>query len=113
MQLTIDSTEPLAKVLAVIGALYGVELAAPDGAVATSARTRAPATTTPAVAVAKTRGRGTRKASTRPSRRAPAARPDPTSVRRWAKANRHDVRDRGPLPGEVIAAYLAAGAPDV
>jgi len=109
VQLTIDSTEPLAKVLAVIGALYGVELAAPDGAVATSAaRTRRPSTTP---AAAKTGGRGTRKASTRPSRRAPAARPDPTSVRRWAKANRHDVRDRGPLPAEVIAAYLAAGAP--
>ena len=109
MQLTIDSTEPLAKVLAVIGALYGVELAAPAGAVATSAaRTRAPSTTTPGVAAAKTGGRRTRKAS---SRRAPAARPDPTSVRRWAKANGHDVRDRGRVPADVIAAYVAAGAP--
>ncbi|MCY7365609.1 MAG: Lsr2 family protein [Frankiaceae bacterium] len=63
------------------------------------------------MAAAKTGRRGTPKALTRPSRRAPAARPDPAPVRRRARANGHDVRDRGPVPAEVIAAYLAAGAP--
>lgn len=36
--------------------------------------------------------------------------PDKKAVREWAKANGHEVSDRGRIPGSVIEAYLAASA---
>ena len=111
MQLTIDSTEPLEKVLAVVGSLYGVELVAARAAdTAAAPKAKANANTARPVATRKAGGRK-RKPSARASRRAPAAKPDPVAVRTWAKANGHDVRDRGRVPAAVLAAYTAAGSP--
>jgi len=44
--------------------------------------------------------------STRPSGRSI----DRTAVREWAKANGHEVSDRGRIPGDVMEAYEAANA---
>jgi hypothetical protein len=110
VQLTIDSAEPLEKVLAAIGALYNVEVATPVPPVAkkgTRARVTRPATRQESPA---TQGPRNRKASTRPSRRASAAKPDPASVRAWAKTTGLEVNDRGRVPANVTAAYVAAGA---
>jgi hypothetical protein len=111
VQLTIDSAEPLEKVLAVIGALYNVEVATPDRPAAKkSPRARAAAKATRKKSTGTT-APGSRKATTRRSRRASAAKPDPASVRAWAKANGHEVNARGRMPANVTAAYVAAGAP--
>ncbi len=111
MQLTIDSAEPLEKVLAAIGALYNVEVTTPDRPVAkksTRARAAAPATRQKSP---RAPGPRSRKATTRPARRASATKPDAASVRAWAKANGHEVNDRGRVPANVTAAYVAAGSP--
>jgi hypothetical protein len=111
VQLTIDSAEPLEQVLAAIGALYNVEVATPGPPVAkktTRARVTRPATRQASPA---TQGPRSRKASTRPSRRASAATPNPASVRAWAKTTGLEVNDRGRVPAIVTAAYVAAGAP--
>jgi Lsr2 len=111
VQLTIDSAEPLEKVLAAIGALYNVEVATPAPPVAkkaTRVRVTGPATRQNSPA---THGPRSRKASTRPSRRASVAKPDPASVRAWAKTTGLEVNDRGRVPASVTAAYVAAGAP--
>jgi Lsr2 len=117
VQITIDSTEPLDKVLTVVGALYGVTLGetterpvgrgngSPD-ANPRAARRKAKQGRVTAAGPKKTRR------STRSARGASEIAPDPASVRIWAKANGHPVRDRGPVPASAIAAYLAAGAPD-
>jgi hypothetical protein len=106
VQLTIDSAEPLEQVLAAIGALYNVEVATPVPPVAKkTTRARVARQATPA-----TQGPRSRKASTRPSRRASAAKPDPASVRAWAKTTGLEVNDRGRVPANVTAAYVAAGA---
>jgi hypothetical protein len=110
VQLTIDSAEPLKKVLAAIGALYNVEVAAPDRPVAKKAtRARAAAPTTRQKSPA-THGPRSRKVASRPSRRASVVKPDPASVRAWAKANGHEVNDRGRVPANLTAAYVEAGA---
>jgi hypothetical protein len=111
VQLTIDSAEPLEQVLAAVGALYNVEVATSAPSVAkkaTRARAAAPATRQKSPA---THGPRSRKAATRPSRRASAVKPEPASVRAWAKATGLDVNDRGRVPANVTAAYVAAGAP--
>ena len=109
MQVTIDSTEPLERVLPVVSALYGVELTIANDSGAGSP--------------APTRGGTTRSASrsrTKPPSEAPAAtrrrsgrgpRPDAGTVRSWARANGHDVRDRGRVPTAIIDAFLADAAP--
>jgi hypothetical protein len=91
--------------------MYNVEVATPARPVAkkaTRARAAAPASRQKAAA---TPGPRSRKAATRPSRRASAVKPDPASVRAWAKANGHEVNDRGRVPANLTAAYVAAGAP--
>jgi len=105
VQIIIDSTEPLTKVLNVIGAVYGVELRseAPASAAAPPVkRVRAASPRT-----------GRRGGSTRPQKRSRAAKrpstPDPAAVRTWAKENGQSVRDRGRVPAAVVEAYLAAG----
>jgi hypothetical protein len=108
LQLSIDSIEPLDKVLAVVGALYGVEL------VASGIADSAPASETNADTARKVATRQAprkRQPAARRSRLAPAVKPDPVAVRAWARANGHDVRDRGRVPAAVLAAYSAAGSP--
>ena len=102
MQVTIDSSEPLDKVLPVIAALYGVDLAA-------SPRMPSPGSSDLLSTASR---KGTRKtaaarkpvASTR-SRRG-KRQPDAFDVRSWARANGHDIKDRGRVPAAVLAAYL-------
>lgn len=102
MQVTIDSSEPLERVLRVVGALYNVTLSvAEDGAgrapqvVASAARPgRRAAKVTKAPAGR--RGRGTR---------AKAAAVDAAAVRQWARERGLAVSRRGPLPRGVVDEY--------
>jgi hypothetical protein len=110
VQIIIDSSEPLNKVLDVVGALYGVELRfdAPPAATSPVAQRRAASPRT-----------GRRGGSTRPQKRSRTAKasthtrpstPDPAAVRTWARENGQSVKDRGRVPAAVVEAYLAAGA---
>ena len=99
MQVTIDSREPLERVLPVINALYSVSLsiseapASPaDAAPATPRRTRSSA-------------KATSKASGRRSKRAAVS---PGTVREWARSNGYAVSSRGRLSAELLDAYRAA-----
>ena len=106
MQLTIDSAEPLNRVLAVVGALYGVELTTANrSAVKAAPKSRALSDDQAAI------GTRPRPQGGRRTRRTAAAPPNPASVRAWAKSNGHAVSDRGRVPAQVIAAYVAAGSP--
>jgi Lsr2 len=115
VQITIDSTEPLDKVLKVVGALYGVTLSeATEGLVERGSPDAKPRAAGRKAKQGRVKAAGPKKTSrsTRSARRASKIAPDPASVRIWAKANGHPVRDRGPVPASAISAYLAAGAPD-
>lgn len=111
MKVTIDSTEPLAEAIRVIGALYNVNL----GEVAADADPMIirPAQDQPPRA-ARTPSRRSRAKSAKVSspngtgrrRRAPAA--GSSDVRAWAVANGHAVSNRGTLPAAVKAAYAEA-----
>jgi hypothetical protein len=113
MQVTIDSAEPLERVLPVVAALYGVELTVtPREAVAGQARPASPAPKTGR----SRRGRNAKQdapagTGRRRARRAGGAKPDPVVVRRWARANKFAVKDFGRVPAAVTAAYLEDGAP--
>ena len=110
MQLTIDSTEPLESVLAVLGSVYQVQLSA-------EGRPDAPTPSGPPTAKAK---RGTRspgraaKSSTaaasgsgrRRSTSSPTA--DSSAVRAWARENDIPVSVRGQLPASLLDAYRDA-----
>lgn len=107
MHITIDSDESLDKVLAVVGALYGVALRVDDPAPAPATRLRrADAADQPRRQRDTARSRRTTRSPRRTARST-----DPALIRSWAKANGHSVRDRGRVPAAVTAAYLAAGAP--
>ena len=112
MKVTIDSTEPLADAIRVIGALYNVDLgevaADADPMIIMPAQDQPPraATSTPS-----RRGRAKTANVSSPSgtgrrRRAPAA--GSSDVRAWAVANGHAVSNRGNLPAAVKAAYAEA-----
>ncbi len=104
MQLTIDSTEPLERVLPVVAALYGVELsvAAPPAVVP---RQRASSGSPRRAARS---GKAPDRARAAGPRRRQRSKPDPAAVRSWARANGHEVKDRGRVPDAVISAYLAS-----
>jgi hypothetical protein len=118
MQLTIDSTEPLDRVLKVVSSLYGVELSVVSTtglpAAAEQASGRARAASAPrggqtarkagarknaagSLAPAKAAGRNGR------SRRSPVA--DVGAVRTWARANGFQVSDRGRVSNAVLKAF--------
>ncbi len=95
MKLTIDSSEPLDRVLEVIGSLYGVELAV----IGDRGRPEPPEH----AATAKPRPSSARGAV----RRERSAQPvNVAEVRAWARSNGHVVNDRGRLPATVVDAYL-------
>jgi Lsr2 len=135
MQLTIDSTEALDRVLRVVESLYGVELSVTEKAAKAkpaqapgTARKASPAKkasaakkTSPAKkATAKkaTAKKATiKKAAAKKATRSPAAKrassrtrgtSDAATVRNWARANGQTVRSRGRVPAEILAAYQAA-----
>jgi len=103
MQLTIDSKEPLDRVLQVVGSLYGVKLAAVRDSVA--AKPKSPAL--PAKGESKSPTRRTAKRSVRtgggPTRKPSIT--DLAAVRSWARANGYQVSDRGRMPSAVLTAY--------
>ena len=51
-----------------------------------------------------------RKAGSAPKRQVKSDRADTQAVRDWARANGHEVGDRGRMPGAVVDAYRAATA---
>jgi len=118
LKVTIDSSEPLADALRVIGALYNVEL--PEGT-STSTDDASPG---PGPGPA-TSNRPARSATVKASRRAPAKRSKTSSasrsargrqstgansseIRAWAVANGHAVSDRGTLPSRIKTDYAEA-----
>lgn len=103
MLLTIDSSEPLAKVAAVVGALYGVELVVAEGsapAASSSSRRRG------------SRSSGTTAAKRSSSRRSRGGTPsvDARTVRQWAVERGLTVSSRGQLSKAVLDAYAADNA---
>ena len=110
MKVTIDSTEPLADALRVIGALYNVRLDVDpaDGADVTRDSTVSPAPRDQSSrrSSRKSRGRAAKSASNRASRKPPAV--SVADIRRWAQSNGHAVSNRGTLPTSVKAAYADA-----
>jgi len=107
MQLTIDSNEPLERVLVVVGSLYGVRLAvsaeAPAAPVAAGSRSRRGAA--PKARPARSRGSAVPARSHRSRPVATTSAPDSATLRRWAQANGVAVKDRGRIPASVVAAY--------
>jgi hypothetical protein len=107
MQLTIDSNEPLERVLDVVGSLYGVRLAvstdAPEAPNAGSSRARRQAA--PKARPARSRGSAVPARSHHGRPTASTRAPDSATLRRWAQANGHPVKDRGRIPATVVAAY--------
>ena len=116
MKVIIDSAEPLADALRVVGALYNVTLAevgegTQSGIPRVSASTSGPAATANGKpsrrATASKAGR--RAAARKPSRSAKKATSVSTSdIRAWALASGHKVSDRGTLPAAVKSAYAEA-----
>jgi hypothetical protein len=110
MQLTIDSTEPLDHVLRVVESLYGVQLSA----TAKPAAGKAAEPAGPGSAKSRTRRSGAARnpdKPTAPSQRSAsrnAARTDPATIRNWARANGHAIRDRGRVPATILAAYKSS-----
>jgi hypothetical protein len=116
VKVTIDSTEPLADAIRVIGALYNVTLAQVDeppvpGTRADSAKParRPTATTNGSSRRGATKGSTRRKDAVKPTRSSrEAAAASTADIRQWALDHGHAVSSRGTLPASVKAAYAAA-----
>ena len=108
MQLTIDSNEPLQRVLDVVGSLFGVRLVVSSEAPEAAGRGRltlasqgSPEGTSSPVP----RQRGCRSVPPRPAHRVhhqPARLRDVAPV---GAGQRYPVKDRGRIPASVLAAY--------
>lgn len=103
MQLTIDSTESIDKVLPAVGAMFGVHVqVAPPS---TDAAAAAPEASQPSGS----RRGGRKRTAQRPSSRGRRSKGDDSAlVREWAKANGFQVADRGRISEAVRNAYRAA-----
>jgi len=112
LKVTIDSTEPLADALRVIGALYNVNLAQVAATDDTTTTTAGAAQDQPlGAATAKPSRNGRAKTASAPTgtvRRRGATAANSSDVRAWAAANGHTVSDRGTLPAAIKAAYAQA-----
>jgi hypothetical protein len=112
LKVTIDSTEPLADALRVIGALYNVNLAQVSATDDTTPTTAGAAQDQPLGAATAKPSRNSRakttSAPTRTGRRRRTAGASSSDVRAWAVANGHAVSDRGTLPAAIKAAYAQA-----
>ncbi len=98
MQVTIDSSEPIDRVLPVINALYGVSLSVPEPAGTTQ-------TARPAARRSRSSKPATRAATERRNKRVVAT---PGAVREWARSNGHEVSSRGRISAELLEAYRVA-----
>jgi len=113
VQLTIDSTEPLECVLAVLSSVYQVDLAA-------GPRLEAPTTAVPAPTAKTTKGtrapgRAAKSSTgtaggTRRGRSNSSAAVDSSTVRAWAREHDVAVNGRGRIPASLLNAYRAAHA---
>ena len=112
MKVTIDSTEPLADAIRVIGALYNVNLAqvaATDEATTSGAAKDQSARPGIAKPSRRRRPKTSQVASPRGSGRGrPKSTADSREVRAWAVANGHSVSNRGTLPAAIKSAYAKA-----
>ena len=112
LKVTIDSTEPLADAIRVIGALYSVNLAQVAATDDTTTTTAGAAQDQPAGAATAKPSRNSRakttSAPTRTGRRRRTTAASSSDVRAWALANGHAVSDRGTLPAAIKAAYAQA-----
>ena len=108
MQVTIDSTESLDEVLAVLSTMFGTRIVPDPADAATTSGTAAPAApgkTAKAVKTARSAAGSKRPVS---SKKTPAV--DASAVRAWARGQGTTVTERGALPKKLIAAYEAAQA---
>lgn len=110
MQLTFDSSEPLDRVLEVVGTLYGVKVAAEQAEPA--AALNVPTARSRASQAPGRRAAGKTAASRRGTSRPPRSpqKLDQQAIRAWGRENGHPVRDRGRLPAALVAAYQAAAS---
>ncbi len=110
LKVTIDSTEPLADAIRVIGALYNVNLA--QVAAADDTTTAGAAQDQPLGAATAKPSRNSRakttSAPTRTGRRRRTTAASSSDVRAWAAANGHTVSNRGTLPAAIKTAYAQA-----
>jgi len=104
VQLTIDSSESIDKVLPAVGAMFGVEVQVSSSSTATGTAAREETRPT----------RGRRNATKRTPQksattRARASKSDDSAlVREWALANGYHVADRGRISAAIRDAYRAA-----
>jgi len=111
LKVTIDSTEPLADAIRVIGALYNVNLAQvpADDTTTTTADAAQDQPLDAATAKPSRNSRAkTTSAPTRTSRRRRTTAANSSDVRAWAVANGHAVSNRGTLPAAIKTAYAQA-----
>jgi len=106
VQLTIDSSEPLDRVLEVIGALYGTRLTRQEES---PASTTAPAAEAAAAPRRAAPSRSAQKGSAGRSARATQD-VDLQAVRAWAREQGHTVSARGRLSKALIDAYQQRAA---
>ena len=106
MKVTLRSSDSLEEALRVVGALYGVHLTVTEPADESPPQSKAPTTKPPPTrnrrAVAAAEGTATQR-----KRRRSAKTFSTAEIRAWARANGHQVSDRGRIPAGVIAAYTA------
>lgn len=115
VQITIDSKEPLADALRLIGALYGVTLLVADNETSDKKPIPQP-TATPRKRTAARKNAPTRTgAADSGARRSPKARavestdaPSNAEVRAWARENGFTISDRGRVPASVMTAFRNA-----
>ena len=114
MKVTLDSNEPLADAMRVIGALYNVTLAqvaATDDTTTAGAGAAKDQPHRAATAKPSRRSRAKTAKVSSPSRSGRSRRTEAVSssdVRAWAVANGHAVSNRGTLPAAIRSAYAEA-----
>lgn len=114
LKVTIDSREPLADTLRVIGAVYGVTLVVAENGTSEKESTRQ-RTPTPRKRAGNTNQRtrsGLTDGGARRSRKGgpgeSAGPPSNAEVRSWARANGLTISDRGRVPASVLTAFRDA-----
>ncbi len=113
VQLTIDSTEPLESVLAVLGSVYQVDLTA--GAQPEASNVSIPASTVKAKRSARAPGRAAESSTgsaggSRRGRSNSQEAADSSAVRAWAREHDVAVSVRGRIPASLRSAYRDAHA---
>lgn len=106
MKVTVYSSDPIEDALRVVGSMYGVQITVSESEGQSSRRTQAP-TSQPRSGkhgkAAAAAGTASKRRTARPAKVVSIA-----EVRAWARANGHQVSDRGRIPAQVVAAYTAA-----